>query len=353
MSVKILHIADLHLGRKFSFLDEDKAKIRYAEALLTLKDTIERFTDAKLVIISGDIFEEDCPLSAVDFVVNLFSGYTDKFFALACGNHDPYESKPIKYLMQKLPSNAHVFLDSMDKIELREMGVEIHGVSFCAPHCYTSLLSDFRAPDNGNIQIMAMHADISPDSPYNPISKAEISKSNLDYLALGHVHSFSGINNIDGVFCAYPGVLEPGGFDEAGSCGVIYGEVAKEYCQLEFYSTSKREHTILEVDISNMQSEEELIEKIKASVCKDNLYKVILYGTRNYFLPNPKLYSELFDCFYIEFEDKSTCYDNILNYTEEMSLRGKTALAMLKLKNTCNDEVFEEACSILTELMCR
>ncbi len=346
MSVKILHIADLHLGRKYSFLDEDKAKIRYAESLLTLKDTIARFTDAKLVIISGDVFEEDCPLSAVDFVVDLFSASNDKEFVIACGNHDCCESKPVKYMMQKMPSNVHVFSDSMDRAEFSEMGVEVHGVSFCAPHCYTSLLSDFRAPDNKNIQIMAMHGDISPDSPYNPISKSEISQSKLDYLALGHVHSFSGINNIDGVFCAYPGVLEPGGFDEAGSCGAIYGEVAKGFCHLEFYSMSKREHTVLEVDISNIQSEEELISKIRTSVCKDNLYKVILCGARNKFLPNPKLYQELFDCFYIEFEDKSTNCDNILNYTDEMSLRGKTASALLNLRRTCNEQVFVVASCI-------
>lgn len=353
MSVKILHIADLHLGRKYTFLDEDKAKIRYAESLLTLKDTIARFDDAKLVIISGDFFEEDCPLSAVDFAIDLFSDYSDSFFAIACGNHDPYESKPVKYLMQKEISNVHIFSDCMERVELKEIGVDLHGVSFCAPHCYTSLLSGFRAPDNDNIQIMVLHGDISPDSPYNPISKAEISESGLDYLALGHIHSFSGINNIGGTFCAYPGVLEPGGFDESGSCGAIYGDVGKGFCNLEFYSMSKREHIILDVDISNMHSEEEMISKIKTSVCKDNLYKVVLCGFRGGFLPSPKLYKDLFDCFYIEFDDKSTNNENILDYTDEMSLRGKTASALIKLKNTCDNEVFEEACSILTELMCR
>lgn len=352
-SVKILHIADTHIGRKYVNLSPEKASIRLSEVLLTLEEAINRFSDASLVLMSGDIFEESCPESAVMFVSRIFSRNKDKHFFISCGNHDCRESAPIKLLFRESGSNVHIFGDTIEKVRLEDISVNVYGVSFCAPSSYASLLRDFRAEDEDYINIMVLHADAFSDSRYNPISKDDISFSNLDYLALGHIHSFSGLHKSGNVCYAYPGVTEPGGFDETGKCGVIYGDVYIGNTELEFYPVSKREYHSIDIDITNLTCDEDVISTVRQMLNANDLYKVSLNGFKKNFCPNISLYNNIIDSFYIEFSDNSENTENIFDYVNEFSLRGKTAKALLEYKEAINPVVFDKACEIITNLMCK
>lgn len=352
-SVKILHIADAHIGRKYANLSPEKASVRFSEVLLTLEETINRFSDAFLVLMSGDIFEETCPESAVMFVSRIFSRHTDKHFFISCGNHDCRESEPIKLLSKESGSNVHIFGDTIEKVSLEDINVNVYGVSFSAPSSYTSLLRGFRAEDEDYINIMVLHADAFSDSRYNPISKDDIFFSNLDYIALGHVHSFSGLHKSGDVCYAYPGVLEPGGFDETGKCGVIYGDISRNRTELEFYPVSKREYHSITIDITNLTCDEDVISAVRQTLNTSDLYKVTLSGFRKSFCPNINLYNNIIDSFYIEFSDNSENTENIFDYVNEFSLRGKTAKALLEYKETIDPAVFDKACEIITNLMCK
>jgi len=352
-SVKILHLADVHIGRKYINLSSEKASMRFSETLITLEDTLNRFKDAKLVLMAGDIFEEDCPDSAVYFVCNLFKKHSDKHFLISCGNHDFYECKPIKTLIQHLPENAYVFSDTIEKLTFDDIKVNVYGVSFSAPSSYTSLLNGFSVLQSEYINIMVMHADVFTDSKYNPVNKLEIAQSKLDYLALGHIHSFSDFLNSGDVTYAYPGVLEPGGFDEAESCGVIYGDVFKGHSSLDFYEVSKRKYHTNSIDISKLHSNEEVVTSIRELVDEKDFYKITLKGFRNNFIPDTKLYANMIYAFYIEFCDETENKEDIFDYVNEFSLRGKTANALLKLKDSADADVFDIACDIITNLMCK
>ena len=352
-SVKILHISDMHIGRKFRHLNPRKAALRSSEVLMSFENVIERFDDAEIVLMSGDIFENDVSASEIDYVINVFKKHPDKKFFISFGNHDCMEYNQIKIFVSKLPENVHAFSDSVEKFEVEEYNLVVYGASFSTPSLYSSLLYGFKAEKSDKLQIMVLHADVNSDSRYNPVTYDEISGSNLDYLALGHIHSFSGILNKNNVTYAYPGVFEPGGFDEVGECGVIYGEVFKGGTNLKFYPTSKRQYQHLTVDVSGFSSNEELATYISKETDKDNFYKITLVGTPSFNVFDFELFMDVSDAFYLEFADECTNKRSILDYKSEDSLKGATACALELLRHSSSDDVYERACQILTEIMCK
>ncbi len=349
--IKILHIADVHLGRKYNMLTPEKAEVRRSEVLITFEDTIKRFSDAEVVLISGDLFDADCPDTTVSFVNSVFKRYPDKKFFISCGNHDYYGSGAITKLLKELPSNVTVF-DTSLKSHVIDDCICIYGASFSSNNNYVSFLRNFSA-DPGYTNIMVVHGDVGKDSPYNPISIDEIRQCGLDYIALGHVHSYSGILKEQDTYYAYPGALEPGGFDETEECGVIYGTVGKGMCELEFYPVSSRKYIKKEIDITGLKSDEEVILNLRNFIDENNLYSIDLVGRRFGFTPNVKLYSEMLKNFYIEINDKSLNNDSIFNYIDEYSLRGKTAQYLEQLKDTSDSEAYKMACDIITDIMCK
>ena len=92
---------------------------------------------------------------------------------------------------------------------------------------------------------MCVHGDTAPQSEYGPLSPAEIETSGLDYLALGHVHQYSGLRRAGETFWAYPGCPEGRGFDELGEKGVLWLEVEKGRTEAEFVPLCRRRYQIL------------------------------------------------------------------------------------------------------------
>ena len=73
---------------------------------------------------------------------------------------------------------------------------------------------------------MCLHGEVGvPGSRYDPISEAELARSGMAYIALGHAHAFSGLRRAGDSFYAWPGCPEGRGFDETGDKGVIVADV--------------------------------------------------------------------------------------------------------------------------------
>jgi len=151
----------------------------------------------------------------------------------------------------------------------------------------------------------------------------------LDYLALGHRHGFSNIKREGETFYAYSGCPEGRGFDELGEKGIIIGEVYKGYNNLKFRAISQRVYELIEVDLTGINSQEEILRLIISSVDEnkrvENFYKVILKGEvySELSINIKKLQYRLKEMFYyIKIIDETTVkldYDMVKN---ENSLRG-------------------------------
>ncbi len=351
--IKILHIADTHFDRKISHLPPDKADVRRTETLLTFGKIIDRFSDVDIALIAGDMFDGETSLSTVEYLCSVFKQYKSIRFFISCGNHDCLGENSINLLLDKIPDNVYVFRDKIDCVSLPDFGVNIYGVSFSAVNSFASLLAGFSADNPDMINLMVMHGDVGGESSYNPIAISEISDSNLDYIALGHIHSFSGFLKRGNTMYAYPGVPEPCGFDEVGSCGVIYGKISKDVNTLEFYPMSQREYHIINFNISEYNSNEEVIAAIEPLLTEKNLYRINLVGKKGRWIIKPAVYKHILKAFYIEINDLTDNLSNIMDYTDELSLRGKTAHYLKLAKDQVEYEVYKEACNIVTEFMCR
>ena len=133
---------------------------------------------------------------------------------------------------------------------------------------------------------------------YNPLNKLQLKELGFDYVALGHIHKLD-YNTEANQRIVYPGSTISMGFDELGKHGVIHGELDKEKINLEFIPMDNKEFKEIELNISEINSEEELIEKINSLKLEENIfYKIILIGDKNFeiniynlfkFIPNENI----------------------------------------------------------------
>ena len=103
-----------------------------------------------------------------------------------------------------------------------------------------------------------------------------LKEKGFDYVALGHIHKLD-YNKEENQNIVYPGSTTSLGFDELGKHGMIVGELEKEKINLEFVPLDETEFKLYDLDITEIISKEELIEKInEINFEENNLIEIIL-----------------------------------------------------------------------------
>ena len=324
MLIKILPAADFHLDSPFDSLSGEKARERrreQRELFLSISEICER-EGVEAVLLPGDLLDsERTSFETCEILLEVFKSIKAEVF-IAPGNHD-YVSPGSPYLTLKFPKNVHIFTSpEITKLEFPEKGFTVWGAGF-AGDSSPPLMTGFRAGGEG-VKIMVMHGDVKqPRSTYNPISEAEIAASGLDYLALGHVHSFSGIRKAGGTFYAYPGCPEGRGFDETGEKGVLIGTVGQGFCDLKFLPLGGRKYEILNVDLSEAG---DALSAILPHLPRDSgrdIYKIVLTGEFEGSLDLESLAEKLSDRFYaLTIKDRTRIRRDIWEKAGEDTLRG-------------------------------
>ena len=298
MSVKILHASDFHLDSPFDSLPEEKAAERRREGRALLDKIAQLVTDEKieLVLLAGDLLD-----SAVSYyetqeaLRQMLSRMRAEIF-IAPGNHDYYSAKS-PYFTLELPENVHIFTSPAVKcFELPKLGCCVWGAGFNAPQC-PPLLRGFSVPASDAIELMVLHGDLSGEQ-YNHVSDADIAGSKLDYLALGHVHTFSGFQKAGFTTYAYSGCPEGRGFDETGAKGVIIGEVSKTGSNLRFVPLGGREYRILEVDLTGKTDAADALAAVRSITAPRDVARIVLTGEFDGGLNTDALADSLRDNFY-------------------------------------------------------
>lgn len=247
--VKILHAADFHMDSPFYSLPEEKAALRRREQRGLLERLAAEAEHVDIVLLAGDLFDSNAGYWETCETLKKVLGSMRAQVFIAPGNHDYYTSRS-PYAFMDLPENIHIFrIPQLRSVELPDLGVRVWGAGFSSASC-ESLLHGFSVPRGDQIELMVLHGDVAQTSRYNAISIDDIAASGLTYLALGHVHTFSGIRKAGGTAYAYPGCLEGRGFDETGPKGFIRGEVTRDECALDFVPLATRQYRILEADLS-------------------------------------------------------------------------------------------------------
>lgn len=136
---------------------------------------------------------------------------------------------------------------------------------------------------------------------------------------------------------------------------MVVGNVSKENLELEFVALDEKELKELELDISEITTIEELLEKIEGlSIEENKLYKVILIGKRNFEINLYKLIKMIDKKEIIKIKDKTTLgYDIEKIAQETTTLRGIYVKEILNKidKEPDNREMLEKALEIGLEVL--
>lgn len=345
MGVKILHCADLHLGSPFIRLPKQQRALRQNGQKEVFWNIIDlcREREVQLLLIAGDLFDSN-QISSDLFhdVVRGFSSLTDTKVFIAAGNHDPLGENSV-YKSGMFGENVHVFSGIPESVSAGN-GVRVWGAGFCSDIQSQSLLDQFPPPADGEINIGVLHGDYpAAASDYNPITKSQIQRCGLDYLALGHIHTYSGILSEEKTYYAYSGAALGRGFDETGAKGVILGEIGKGQCDLKFVSLNQREYQIHRLNISGMYSDLEVVQEIQDRYPQQHFYRFILEGRHDQdYRPDPGMIRHIL-------EEKGYMVDAVPDESEkdydleqlaqENTLRGVFVRQMLeKVKQSKQEE---------------
>ncbi len=321
-SIKILHTGDLHLCSPMLNMG-DKADSRKGELLETFSNIIKlaEMENADALFIAGDLFENSNPNAAtLNFVSEEFARINHMKVFIVLGNHD--------YALEyDFPPNVHLFKNYIEKISIEN--VDVYGVSFDEEHCRRCIIEGFTADDTEKINVLLVHGDVQYKSEYNPITADEIKYSNMDYVALGHVHSHNGFEKAGATTYAYCGIPEGRAFDECGEKGVVIAEIGKGYANCRFVPVCGRKYLCKTVDITGTEDNLQIAKKIASELeGTENAYRIALTGIKTNFVDTRflKEYLEK-NYYYIEVEDNTEEY-----YEDEYSLKN------LFIKNCRNED---------------
>ena len=286
--MKFIHIADMHFDTPFSYLNSkgDFGKIRRMEQREIFRKIINYIKENNIgyLFIAGDFYEHNyIRKSTIEYVNDLFKQIPQTKIFITPGNHDPYVADSM-YKNFAWNNNVKIFTSKIEKVETEE--ANIYGVGFEDFYCEKSEIENIILEDKNKINILITHGSLNASDKlqleYNPINKNKLKEVGFDYVALGHIHKLD-YNTEKNQNIIYPGSTIAMGFDELGKHGFIVGNVEKEELELAFIPVDNREFKKIEFDVTEINDEEELIEKINNIYLEgNNLYKVILIGKRHF-----------------------------------------------------------------------
>jgi DNA repair exonuclease SbcCD nuclease subunit len=211
------------------------------------------------VIIAGDLFDTDrCSEKTKNVVLSKIAQSHGVDFLYLCGNHDAGKT----LADEELPDNLKLFEQTWKHFTYGD--VDVYGAVMTEDNCkgiYGGLVTDAN-----RFNVVVMHGAKSQSSGDDLINLNELAEKNIDYLALGHYHSYeSGALGRRGVWC-YSGCLEGRGFDECGDKGFVLLEINNGKLQKQFIKTSKRKIVSVECDITDVADTGEMMNRINESV---------------------------------------------------------------------------------------
>ncbi|MCC8047766.1 MAG: DNA repair exonuclease [Oscillospiraceae bacterium] len=317
--IRLVHAADLHLDSPFELLGE-RAEQRRAEQRETLERIAElcRTRCADILLLAGDLFDSGAAYAETLRSLAAALGGLEIPVLISPGNHD-FCAPASPYMRAKWSQNVTVFTrPAMECVALGALGVRVWGAGYADISC-PPLLRGFSVPkEQGIIDIGLLHAQVGmPVSPYCPVSEDDIAASGLDYLALGHVHTYSGLRRAGGTFYAWPGCPEGRGFDECGDKGVIYAELDAGECRAEQVTVCRRRYEKICVPCGDGW------ESSLPEGTQEDIYRIILTGERAE-APNLQALREMLEprFFALELIDATVPARDVWDGAEQDSLRG-------------------------------
>ena len=226
--MRFLHTADWQAGMKCQRLGDASARVR-EERLAAGHRVIRAAREhaADFILVAGDLFEDNAvDRVLVQKVADILNSFGGPVFVLP-GNHDPLGPGSVwAHPAWKSASNVHLLVE--------EALVEVPGaILYPCPikekHSGRNPTAWIPSIGPDVIRIGVAHGTVEgvvQDEPDYPIPVDAALRAGLDYLALGHWHSYAAYPGPDGApRMAYSGTHEPTKFGERDSGNVLIIEI--------------------------------------------------------------------------------------------------------------------------------
>lgn len=323
--MRILHAADLHLDSAFAGLAEEKAALLRQESRDILRRMVDWANDhaVDVMLLSGDLFDSDRMYSqTARTLAPALARFRGRIF-LSPGNHDFY-APGSGYDAVDWPENVHIFTSRRPQtVLLRSLNASVTGAAFTSAEEWEPFDGASFSGGDAPIRLGVLHGEVTRgESKYRAIPPAEIEKTNLTYLALGHVHRCAGVQRAGNTAYAYPGCLPGRGFDETGDKGFLYGEITPEKVELEFIPFAPRRYQSVTADITDRDPADAVRQALDPD-CGQDICRVLLTGSRRENFSLSVLTSELSGlCAALELTDETYPEEDVWARCGEDSLRG-------------------------------
>lgn len=343
--MRIIHAADFHLDSPFDALSPEQAIARRAEQrqLLDRLAELAQTERAEVVLLSGDLLDGDRVYQdTVEALARALERIRVPVF-IAPGNHDYFTSRS-PYAVNRWPDNVHIFRSGTpEAVELPELNAVVHGAAFTTDGQGEGLLRGFSVPQDGRVHLMTLHADVDArqGSRYCPLSSGDIAATGLDYLALGHIHTCTGVQYAGGVPWAYSGCPEGRGFDETGVKGVLCGTVERGgKAELRFVPLCGRQYLIHELAVTAGDDLDSIAARALACAAPDDLVRFVLTGeTGEGGVDLTRLEQRCASSFYsVTFRDRTRIRQDLWARAGEENLTGLFLRAMREKLALAQDE---------------
>ena len=338
--MKLIHCADLHLdSRMTSNLSGEQAKERKTEILGTFQRMIDyaQKNAVRAILIAGDLFDtRNVSATARNIVKDAIVNHPEIDFLYLVGNHDNdnFLSK-----LEEIPANLKLFGENWKAYSYGN--VVITGIEISAKN--QSYLYNSLVLNNDVFNIVMVHgqlADYKSKDYAETISLNHLKNKNIDYLALGHIHSYR-MEQLDkrGVYC-YCGCMEGRGFDECGQKGFVVLDIDEKTKQanVQFVPAARRNLYTVQVDVSGVMTTQEAGKKIEQALANlsypsRSLIKFVLTGQVDVECEiNCDFLQEMFlDYFYyVKVYNETTLLVNYYDYEKDESLKGEFVRMVLQ-----------------------
>ena len=244
--MKFLHCADVHLGGA-----NGQERMMVFERMLDFCSQ----NGVQLVLIAGDLF--DAPQVEGQVRRRAFAAmerHPDISVLIAAGNHDPncaggnYDGA--------LPGNVYVFGAQWSCVSIAELNVRVWGASFAEQSAPRFIAPERRVrQEDGVLELGVLHGELvstNGHSDYRAVTQEEAARTQVHYLALGHVHERSGVMRMGRTHGAYCGCLQGAGFDEMGEKGAYLGNWDENGLRISFVKLCGSMWQEAEVDVAGL-----------------------------------------------------------------------------------------------------
>ncbi len=296
MNVRILHAADLHLDSPMRGVRSGSTQPPPTFQALTRLVDVALSESVDAVLLAGDLYDKKDESIAARLHLRKQLGRLSEagiFSFLVHGNHDFLEVGEFR----QLPPRVHLFqnVHQQIRVETKAGPLRVQGISHVLAETTENLSLHFHRT-SPELTVGLLHANVAQTqghAPYAPCSLEDLNRAELDYWALGHVHTRCTFELASGGVAAYPGNLAGRHVNEAGARGALLVEFdrhRKAAPSIQFVACDALRWHRCEVDISGCDSIEALfdtcLEAVEATLRAEppdleHVVRVTLSGARH------------------------------------------------------------------------